>query len=138
MRKEELKGLCLVHLLRDSPSDAHETVLIYEDIICPSGPDIPFPLGTCIHNRYHNLQDIFICPCPYKLRFVLMYSHMIPIVTLILSMPRVHMMHHCDQITDIPSLCFSAPSLVVHMLLLSHAALQAINVSVHNLDLSYL
>ncbi len=46
MRKEELKGPCLVHLLRNSPSDAHETVLKYEDITRSSGPDVPFPLGT--------------------------------------------------------------------------------------------
>ncbi len=45
-KRRAQRSVPCIFLLRDSPSDARETVLIYEDITHPSGPDIPFPLGT--------------------------------------------------------------------------------------------
>ncbi len=58
-------------------------------------------------------RSFFIHPCSYISRFVLMYWHIIPIITLILWVPRgVHEAPLYNQITDIPSLCFRAHSLV--------------------------
>ncbi len=65
-----------------------------------------------------------------------MYSHVL-IITLILSAPRgAHDALLYDQIADIPSLHFPAPSLV-RKLFLFYAALKAVNISVCNMDLSY-
>ncbi len=42
-KRRAQRSVPCIFLLRNSPSDARETVLIYEDITHPSGPDIPFP-----------------------------------------------------------------------------------------------
>ncbi len=115
-KRRAQRSVPCIFLLCDSPSDARETVLIYEDIT----PWHSFPPRNFVFIIDTIICRTFIHPCSYILRFVLMYWHMIPIITLVLWAPRgVHEAPLYDQITDIPPLHFCAPSLVVRMLFLS-------------------
>ncbi len=115
---------------------AHAKRRAQRSVPCPSSPQLPIwcpwnstniwghdtslrPWHSFPPQNFVFIIDTIICRsffihlCSYISRFVLMYWHIIPIITLILWVPRgVHEAPPCDQIMDIPPLCFCAPSLL--------------------------